>query len=86
MKGKISIAGYDAEPVEITLLKQGVIDILVAQDPALEGELGVQYAYDALTGHKSLIPTKEVLLPNVVITTQDVNNPNVAKYIYKTTF
>jgi len=57
-----------------------------SQNSAMEGQLGVQYAYDALTGKKGLIPKKEVLLPNVVMTTQDVNNPNVAKYIYKTSF
>ncbi|MGC8626070.1 MAG: ABC transporter substrate-binding protein [Acidimicrobiales bacterium] len=83
-KGKIFVAGYDAEPSEVKLLRQGVINILIAQNPAEEGMLGVQYAYDYLTGKKNLIPKKEVLLPNVVMTTQDINNPNVAKYIYKT--
>jgi ribose transport system substrate-binding protein len=83
-KGKIFVAGYDAEPSEVKLLRQGVINILVAQNPAQEGKLGVQYAYDYLTGKKNLIPKKQVLLPNVVMTTQDINNPAIAKYIYKT--
>lgn len=83
-KGKIFVAGYDAEPSEVKLLRQGVINILVAQNPAEEGRLGVQYAYDYLTGKKGLIPKKQVMLPNVVMTTQDINNPNIAKYIYKT--
>lgn len=83
-KGKIFIAGYDAEPAEVTLLKQGVINILVVQQPAKEGELGVKYAYDYLTGKKSAI-TKSVKLPNVIATTATASNPNISKYFYKST-
>lgn len=83
MKGKVYVAGYDAEPAEVKLLKQGVINILVVQNPAEEGSLAVQYAYDALTGHKSKIK-KNVLLPNVIATTANANNPNISKYFYKT--
>ncbi len=82
-KGKVYVAGYDAEPLEVNLLKQGVINILVIQNPAMEGSLAVQYAYDALTGHKSQIK-KSVLLPNVVATTKNASNPSVSKYYYKT--
>ena len=84
-KGKIFVAGYDAEPAEVTLLKQGVINILVIQNPAEEGSLAVQYAYDKLTGKTSMIK-KSVLLHNVVATTANANNPNISKYFYKTTF
>lgn len=83
MKGKVFVAGYDAEPAEVTLLKQGVINILVIQNPAAEGQMAVQDAYWYLTGHKSMIK-KSVLLPNVIATTATANNPNVAKYYYKT--
>lgn len=83
MKGKVYVAGYDAEPAEVSLLKQGVINILVVQNPAQEGSLAVQYAYDRLTGHTSLIK-KNVLLPNVIATTANANNPAIAKYFYKT--
>jgi ribose transport system substrate-binding protein len=82
-KGKVLVAGYDAEPIEVKLLKKGAINILVVQNPAEEGSLAVQYAYDYLTGHKSLIK-KSVLLPNVVAATGDANNPEVSKYYYRT--
>jgi ribose transport system substrate-binding protein len=82
-KGKVYVAGYDAEPAEVTLMKQGVINILVIQNPAQEGRLAVQDAYDFLTGHKSMIQ-KSVLLKNVVATTATANSPSVAKYYYKT--
>ena len=83
-KGKIYVAGYDAEPAEITLLRQGVINILVIQNPAAEGALAVQDAYWALTGDKSMIK-KSVLLPNVVATTANMNEPSVSKYFYSST-
>jgi ribose transport system substrate-binding protein len=82
-KGKVLVAGYDAEPLEVKLLKQGVINILVIQNPAEEGSLAVQYAYDYLTGDKSAIK-KSVLLRNVVATTANANNPSISKYYYKT--
>jgi ribose transport system substrate-binding protein len=84
-KGKVYVAGYDAEPAEVTLLRKGVIDILVIQNPAEEGALAVQYAYDAVTGDKSMIK-KSTLLPNVVATTATVNDPSVEKYYYKSSF
>jgi ribose transport system substrate-binding protein len=83
-KGKVYVAGYDAEPAEITLLRQGVINILVIQNPAAEGALAVQDAYWALTGDKSMIK-KSVLLPNVVATTANMNDPSVSKYFYSST-
>lgn len=82
-KGKVSVAGYDAEPEEVTLLRQGVINILVIQNPAEEGSLAVQDAYWAVTGQKSKIQ-KSVLLPNIVATTATANEPSVEKYYYKT--
>ncbi len=83
-KGKVFVAGYDAEPAEVKLLKQGVIDILVVQQPAVEGRDGVLFAYDYLTGHKSAIP-KSVLVPNVIATTATASDPSVAKYYYSST-
>lgn len=82
-KGKVFVAGYDAEPAEVSLLKKGVINVLVVQNPAKEGELGVKYAYDYLTGKKSAIK-KSVLLPNIIATTANASNPSISKYFYKT--
>jgi ribose transport system substrate-binding protein len=82
-KGKISVSGYDAEPAEITLLREGVINILIIQNPAEEGALAVQYAYDAVTGNKAAI-VKSTLLANVVATQANMNDPSVSKYFYNT--
>lgn len=84
-KGKVFVAGYDAEPAEVALLKKGVVDILVVQQPAVEGKDAVLYAYDKLTGKASQIP-KSVLVPNVVATTANASDPNVSKYFYLSSF
>lgn len=83
-KGQVDVVGYDAEPDEVNLLKQGVITTLIVQQPAEEGALGVEYAYDLLTGHASAVPATK-LLDNVTATTADANDPAVAKYFYSAT-
>ena len=76
--------GYDASPPEVTLLKKGEVSALIIQQPAKEGTLGVQYGYDALTGHTSQIKQK-VELPNVVVTTAQASSPSARKYYYTST-
>jgi len=82
--GKIFVAAYDPEPATVKLLQEGVINILVMQQPAVEGADAVQYAYDVLTGHKSLVPAS-ALVPNVIATTANSHSPSVTKYFYQST-
>ncbi|HEX7388712.1 MAG TPA: ABC transporter substrate-binding protein [Acidiphilium sp.] len=82
-KGKVNVVGYDAEPGEVSLLKQGVVTTLIVQQPALEGKLGVDYAYDILTGKTADVP-KSKLLDNITATTKNANDPDIAKYFYST--
>ena len=79
--GKLTVVGYDADPSAVSLLKTGAISALVIQQPAREGQLGVEYANDALTGHTSLVKTS-VLLPNILVTTAEAGNPSKARYYY----
>lgn len=81
-KGKVTIAGYDAEPQMVSLLKNGTISIVIAQKPALEAQMAVQFAYDALTGKTSSIQ-KSVQIPNVTMTSQNINQASISKWIYK---
>jgi ribose transport system substrate-binding protein len=83
-KGKITVVAYDAEPAEVSLLKEGVVSALIIQQPTLEGQDAVKYAYDYLAGKKSEIP-KKVLVPNVVATTKNANDPSISKYFYSQT-
>jgi ribose transport system substrate-binding protein len=79
--GKVTVVGYDADPSAVALLKTGAISALVVQQPAMEGQLGVQYGNDALNGDTSAIKAS-VLLPNVLVTTAESTNPAYTKYYY----
>lgn len=77
--GKVKLVGYDAYPNEVQDLKAGVVSALIAQDPAQEASLALQFAVDKVTGDTSKIQAK-VVIPNVVMT-QD-NLDQTAKYTY----
>ncbi len=64
--GKVYVAAYDAEPDTVKDLESGAINVLVIQQPALEGKLAVDYAYDKLTGKTAKIPKGVIKEPNVV--------------------
>ena len=81
LQGKVKLIAYDAEPEEVTDLKNGSIQALVVQKPYLEGQLAVQYASDYLTGKRSAVP-KSIVLSNVIATKKNVNLPSVKKWFY----
>ena len=80
-KGEIRVAGYDAEPATVKLLKDGSIEILVVQDFVQEGKLGVQYAFAAMNGETADIP-EETVLDNIIATTANSDDPEISKYFY----
>ncbi len=80
---KVFVAAYDAEPATVKLLKKGAINVLVIQQPAVEGRDGVLYAYDELTGKAKLVP-KVTLVPNVLATTATASKKSISKYYYQT--
>ncbi len=47
---QVKIVGFDAGPKQVADLKEGVVQALIAQQPADIGRQGVQQAYAALTG------------------------------------
>jgi ribose transport system substrate-binding protein len=81
-QSRVDIAGYDAEPQLVSLLKNKTISIIIAQKPALELTMAVEYAYDALTGKTSSVQSF-VQLPNVTMTSADINEPSISEWIYK---
>ncbi|HAF61485.1 MAG TPA: sugar ABC transporter substrate-binding protein [Anaerolineaceae bacterium] len=82
LEGVVKIASFDAPEQAIVDLRNNVIDMVIAQQPALIGELAVQYAYDALMGNTDSIPAK-VNTPFVVITRDNVDTPEAQAAIYK---
>ncbi len=74
---KVKIIGYDADPTQVSDLKSGVVQALIAQEPYQEGVDGVQQAVNALTGK----PTKSILTGLAVLT--KANLAAMSKFIYK---
>lgn len=64
--GKVKVVAYDAEPPEVSALRNGQLTALVAQRPAVEGALAVLYAYDAVT-HKTASVQHSVIVPDVLL-------------------
>jgi ribose transport system substrate-binding protein len=78
--GTTKIVGFDAGPDQIKQLEAGDVQALVAQKPYDIGVQGVQQAIAALTG-QSVTPSIET--ESLVVTKDNMKDPAVSKYIYK---
>jgi ribose transport system substrate-binding protein len=78
--GQVKIVGFDAGPKQVQDLKSGVVQALIAQKPGVIGADGVDQAVAALNGKPT---TKKIGTGFVVVTKQNMNAPNVNKYLYK---
>ena len=67
--GEVKLIGYDAYKTEVDALKEGIFTALVAQQPAKEADLALQYAYDKITGKDVPMPyaanLEKLALPSV---------------------
>jgi ribose transport system substrate-binding protein len=79
--GKVKIVGFDAEPDEITALKQGTVQALIAQSPFVIGTNAVDQAYKALTGKPT---TPKIGTKFTIITQANESSPQSQAAIYKT--
>ncbi|OLE24007.1 MAG: sugar ABC transporter substrate-binding protein [Actinobacteria bacterium 13_1_20CM_3_71_11] len=79
-KGAIKISAFDAGPTQVQDLKNGTVQVLIAQDPAAIGVQGVQQAVAAIQGKPVQASIGTTL---VAITSDNMNDPNVSKYFYK---
>jgi ribose transport system substrate-binding protein len=66
-KDTVKIVGFDAGPKQVADLKEGLLQALVAQQPADIGAQGVQQAVAALKGE----PTKETIATGSTILTKE---------------
>lgn len=81
LQGTVKIASFDAPEEAIASLKDGTIDIVIAQQPAQIGAVAVQSVFDALTGKTDIAP--KVAVPFVTITRDNVDTPEAQSAIYK---
>ena len=69
--GKVKIVGFDAGPKQVQDLKDGVVQALIAQQPADIGKQGVDQALNALNGKPT---TKKIATGFSVITKKNLSS------------
>jgi ribose transport system substrate-binding protein len=79
--GKVKLVEFDAGPEQVTALKAGTIDALVAQYPFGIGQLGVRLANRYITGNRAGIK-KHYGTGSAIITRANVNNAKFKKFLY----
>lgn len=80
--GQVKVVGFDAGPTQVEQLRNGVVQALVAQQPAQIGADGVRQAAIAARGETV---EKAIGTDSTVITADNVDTPDVKKYLYTTT-
>lgn len=76
--GKVKMVTFDAEPAEVQMLKSNVAQLIIAQEPAIEGQDGVIQAVNALEGKKVTAS-----IPTPLIAISKSNMASNEQYIYK---
>jgi ribose transport system substrate-binding protein len=79
--GKVKVVGFDADPSQVTALKQGTVQALIAQHPYDIGTNGVDQAYAALTGKQT---DPKIGTKFTIITQANQNSAASQAAIYKT--
>jgi ribose transport system substrate-binding protein len=77
---KVKIVGFDAGPKQVEDLEQGIVQALIAQKPADIGKAGVEQAIAALKGEPV---QKKIGTGFVVVTKDNLNDPDVKPFLYK---
>jgi len=78
--GQVKVVGFDAGPDQIQQLEAGDVQALVAQKPYDIGVQGVEQAVAALAGETV---TEEIETESLIVTQDNLDDPEVNKYIYK---
>jgi ribose transport system substrate-binding protein len=79
--GKVKVIGFDADPDQITALKQGTVQALIAQSPYTIGTDAVDQAVAALSGEPT---TPKIGTKFTIITSANLNSAASQAAIYKT--
>jgi ribose transport system substrate-binding protein len=80
LSGKVKVVAFDATETAIEMLKNGTADLVIAQKPFDMGYFAVEMALAHLDDVSSIPP--RIPTGYQVITRDNVDDPEVAKYIY----
>ncbi|MCO4238179.1 MULTISPECIES: ABC transporter substrate-binding protein [Pseudarthrobacter] len=78
-QNQVKIVGFDAGPAQVKQLKEGIVQALIAQEPASIGTQGVEQALKAIKGE----PTEKEIQTGFKQITADNISGDGAKYVYK---
>jgi len=78
--GKVKMVGFDASDPEITFLKEGLVQVLVVQDPFKMGYEGVKALVQIL--RKTSTPPRRVDTGATVVTADNLTQPEIHKLLY----
>lgn len=78
-QNQVKIVGFDAGPAQVKQLKEGIVQALIAQEPASIGTQGVDQALKAIKGE----PTEKEIQTGFKQITADNISGDGAKYVYK---
>jgi ribose transport system substrate-binding protein len=79
---QVKIVGFDAGPTQVRDLRSKTVDALIAQHPADIGSKGVQMAVDYLkSGNEP--SQKQVKTGLTIVTRENIEQPDIEKYLYK---
>ena len=81
LSGAVKMVGFDTPPEIIEMIRKGWIDAAVAQQPYKIGQAAVEWGAKYL--REGISPPKSIHIGSVLFTQENVNNPEMAKYIYK---
>jgi ribose transport system substrate-binding protein len=79
---QVKIVGFDAGPGQVKALRDGTVQALVAQQPAIIGQYGIDMAVAALDGGQV---TPKVQTGFTVITSDNINAAEGKAAVYKST-
>jgi ribose transport system substrate-binding protein len=81
-KDEVSVVAFDASPTQVEDLRRGNVDALIAQHPNDIGDKGVRVAVDYLKSEEE--PAKKQITTGFTLATREnLDKPEVKKYLYK---
>jgi ribose transport system substrate-binding protein len=78
--GAVKLVEFDASPKQVEDLKAGTIQALISQEPLEIGRQGVDQAINSLQDKPV---TKQIKTQLVAVTKDNVDQPGIAKYLYR---
>ncbi len=78
--GRIKIVGFDTSDPIVEAIRNGIVTADIVQYPYQVGQLGVKMMVDALDGKPV---DRQVNTPFVIATKDNIDTPEVQKFIYK---